>query len=153
MRQRFEEEARSDEAPDEIWCVLDHHERDAQIAEFRSSIAKVQARRPRDRIAVSKPCFEYWLLLHFEYITRAFHGVPGRSACCQVTEVLQGHLPNYRKNDQAIFRSVSNRTARAIANAKQGMNAGAPSFTEVGLLVERLETLRAPRPKSPAGRP
>lgn len=83
------------------------------------------------------PCFEYWLLLHFEYTTKAFLGTPGRSACRRVISELKRHLSDYEKNDPRLFVRLREQMPEAVARAKQGRKEGA-SFTDVGELVERL---------------
>ena len=89
------------------------------------------------RLVLSMPCFEYWLLLHFEYTTRAFLGTPGRSACSRVISELKRHLPDYEKNDPRLFVRLREQMPEAVARAKQGRKEGA-SFTDVGESVERL---------------
>jgi hypothetical protein len=49
----------SDDVYDDVWCVVD-------VDEFDVAKAVVAARRTRVKLAISNPCFEYWLLLHFE---------------------------------------------------------------------------------------
>ncbi|WET83152.1 RloB family protein [Amycolatopsis sp. QT-25] len=44
---------------DEVWCVVD-------VDEFDLDRAAATARRLRIELAISNPCFEFWLLLHFE---------------------------------------------------------------------------------------
>lgn len=45
---------------DEVWCVFD-------VDEFPDVTAAVEvARRANIHLAISNPCFEFWLLLHFE---------------------------------------------------------------------------------------
>lgn len=121
---------------DEVWCVLDHDDRDSGVAAFQSATS------PRVHLALSKPCFEYWLLLHFEFTTKPFAGIPGQSACVQVTKELKRHLPDYRKNDPGLFGRIANRVPAAVSNAKRAAESGASSSTDVWQLIERLERLR-----------
>ncbi|MFR9730818.1 RloB family protein [Saccharopolyspora sp. MS10] len=51
--------SRSPGAHDEIWCVVD-------VDQFDIDAARSAARAAGIKLAVSNPCFEYWLLLHFE---------------------------------------------------------------------------------------
>jgi hypothetical protein len=44
---------------DEVWCVVD-------VDDFDLVKAAATARKLRVNLAVSNPCFEFWLLLHFE---------------------------------------------------------------------------------------
>lgn len=50
---------RADGSYDEVWCVVD-------VDEFDVAKAVSTARRKEVSLAISNPCFEYWLLLHFE---------------------------------------------------------------------------------------
>lgn len=124
---------------DEVWCVVDDDERREDIASLREYLKRIQARKPSVRVclALSMPCFEYWLLLHFEYTTRAFLGTPGRSACRRVISELKRHLPDYEKNDPRLFVHLQERLPAAVARAKRGRAEGS-SFTDVGELVGRL---------------
>ena len=75
-----EQEGEQDSDLDEIWCVLDHDERDADIEGFCSWLARQphgEAGTVTVRAAISVPCFEYWLLLHFRYTNRSFRGTLG----------------------------------------------------------------------------
>ncbi|MGW4369639.1 RloB family protein [Nocardia takedensis] len=70
---------------DRIWCVLD-------VDEFDYSDAIRAARSVDIDLAVSNPCFEYWLLLHFEQYDSAlvsYKHVRGR---------LIKHVPSYDKS-------------------------------------------------------
>src|SRR3954451_12613066 len=49
--------ARSSREYDEIWCVVD-------VDNFDIGRAAESAQRQGVRLAVSHPCFEFWLLLH-----------------------------------------------------------------------------------------
>lgn len=131
---------------DEYWCVVDHDERKVEFERFLTQVKELQnlRSRPRIQLIVSRPCFEYWFLLHFEDTTRAFRGSPGGdSACNQVISKLQRHLPNYRKNDRQLFVRLHEHLPGALKRAKRERVEGA-SFTDVWKLVERLSTLADP---------
>ncbi|MGW0519325.1 RloB family protein [Crossiella sp. NPDC003009] len=76
-----------DQAPgafDEVWCVVDVDDFDIDPAVTAAASAEV-------RIAVSNPCFEYWLLLHFTDHTAALANYQ------QVLKCLRKHVPDYDK--------------------------------------------------------
>ena len=136
---------------DEIWCIVDHDERAEEIQGFRRWLKQnTRGKRGKKgaakvRAAISTPCFEYWLLLHFRYTSRPFHGTPGGpSACEQVIRELETHLGGYRKADAGTYDRCRNRISTAIRNAKRvrGLEgaSGAPS-TDVWKLVRRLQRL------------
>jgi hypothetical protein len=70
---------------DEVWCVVD-------VDEFTDlPRAMKNARDEGIRMAVSNPCFEVWLLLHFE---------EHRAHCASYKELLprlKKHMPGYSK--------------------------------------------------------
>ncbi len=53
------------------------------------------------QIIASTPCFEFWLLLHFEYCARPFRNA------AEVQQAIQNHLPEYQKNDRDIFSKTA----------------------------------------------
>ena len=127
---------------DEIWCVIDDDERGAAVTDFCNRVhALATSKTPRIRVAISNPCFEYWLLLHFNDTRKKYHGSPGRSACAQVIKELKSHLKDYEKNSRP-FEKIKDQMSVAIAPAKIPREEGASS-TEVGKLVERLLALAA----------
>ena len=65
---------------DQVWCVFDRD----QHANIHQAVN--MAKDNGIRIALSTPCFEVWLILHFEYTTRLFHD------CTEVIRRLNGHL-------------------------------------------------------------
>jgi len=71
---------------DEVWCVFD-------VDDFQADIEKalVMARRAKISLAISNPCFEFWLLLHFQDHTAWLNGADAAKVkLCQ-------HLPGYDK--------------------------------------------------------
>jgi hypothetical protein len=69
---------------DEVWCVVD-------VDEFDVAKAVVTARRVRVNLAISNPCFEYWLLLHFEACTAPL------TCYSDAATRLRRHIPEYDK--------------------------------------------------------
>ena len=102
------------------------------------------------RAAISTPCFEYWLLLHFTFTNKPFQGTPGGpSACQQVIRELETYIEDYRKADGGIYGRCREQLPTAIQNAKRNPRSGRSSSTDVWKLVERLQELRAMRRKRP----
>ena len=90
----------------------------------------------------SVPCFEFWLLLHFEDI-QAFHerGV--------IYNWLKVHLPRYEKGQEDTYTSTSARVAAATDRAVNlrrhySANHGSEPFTEMDVLVGFLRSLGNP---------
>jgi hypothetical protein len=64
---------------DEVWCVFDVDEFDDDI-----KTATENARRAEISLAISNPCFEFWLLLHFKEHTAWLNGAgAAKSALCR----------------------------------------------------------------------
>lgn len=135
-----DEARRDDPGLDEIWCVLDHDGRDEEVRRFFvwHERARKSRRGPKIEAVVSDPCFEYWLLLHFEYTTRPFDKVGG---CEQATRMLRRYANDYRKGDRRFFESLSDLRDTAIRNAERAARAGRSPATDVGRLIKRLRDL------------
>lgn len=115
---------------DEVWCVfdVDVHARLARALE-RARTASIQ-------VAVSNPCFELWLLLHF--VDQAGALSPRR-----VSERLRKHLPGYQK--QVRFRDCADGYSDAVIRARslderhsRNERSGANPSTGVYRLTERV---------------
>lgn len=90
---------------DEIWLVID---RDTWAKE---KLAAVHAgcREKGFGLAVSNPCFEYWLLLHFD----DGHGAGTANTSCSR---LKAHLPDYEKgrvNERKLQEGINQAIERA----------------------------------------
>jgi len=130
----------NDPGLDEIWCVLDHDGREEEVRQFAVWYERASKRRggPRIEAVISDPCFEYWLLLHFEYTTRPFDKVGG---CEQATRMLRRHVNDYRKGDRRFFESLRGLRDTAIENAERASGAGPSPGTDIGRLAQRLREL------------
>ena len=88
----------------------------------------------------SVPCFELWLLLHFEDVMAPVHRT-------QVFARLRTHLPEYDKGQGGHFAATRHRldvaTARASARAAQTTpHNGHEPYTDMHTLVSRLVNLK-----------
>ncbi|MDE2988503.1 MAG: RloB family protein [Chloroflexota bacterium] len=130
----------NDPGLDEIWCVLDQDGREEEVRQFAAWHDRTSRRRggPRIEAVISDPCFEYWLLLHFEYTTRPFDKVGG---CEQSTRMLRRHVNDYRKGDRRFFESLRGLRDTAIENAERAARAGPSPGTDIGRLIQRLREL------------
>lgn len=64
-------------------------------------------------LVVSNPCFEYWLLLHFEETSK----LKSLNNCGKCKTRLRKHLPNYRK--RLVMRNLERSIVDAISRAEQ----------------------------------
>lgn len=94
--------------PFEAWLVVDRNNwTDDQL----QSLQNWQLKKLERSLAVSNPCFEFWLLLHFE-------DGKGVSATQECVRRLRKHLPAYNKHiDSAKF--TQNRISDAIRRARR----------------------------------
>ena len=115
---------------DEVWCVFDVDEF-VDVAE-----AVVAARRGNIKVAVSNPCFELWLLLHFAPQTAH---IPTYR---KLLPLLQKHVPGYDKARVDFARYADGRAAaaeRARGLDPTGERHERNPSTNVWRLVERME--------------
>ena len=129
---------------DAVWCVFDHDDQ----PHFDGASQKAKANGLR--LARSWPCFEYWLLLHFEYTRKPYAGTHHQSSCAACIKDLRKHLRKYEKSDEGLFAMTHSRLCGAVDNAKQARkdakDTGATSpSTEVHELVAELLALAAKR--------
>lgn len=84
---------RSREEDDELWLMLDtdHYTSQRHIKSFMAAIKRAKLKGVK--IALSKPCFEIWLLLHHVEET----AVTGLPDAVEVEELLRATLGEYNK--------------------------------------------------------
>lgn len=117
-KQLYREEQRKQIPFDRAYCVFD---KDTHST-YDQAITASQSAKPKDTFYVinSVPCFEFWLLLHFDFTTQPFYGTIGaKAACDQVQEKLKQYIPNYAKGDSGHFDALINALPRAIKHSKQ----------------------------------
>lgn len=90
---------------DEVWCVVD-------VDQFDLESAMALAKHEAVHLAVSNPCFEYWLLLHFEACTAPL------SCYDEVAKRLAKHHPDYCKS-ALNFGDFADRVDDAVKRAKR----------------------------------
>jgi len=115
---------------DEVWCVFDVD------AHEHVPDAKQKAGANKINLAISNPCFELWLLLHFQDQRAHIERHPVQSAC-------RDHMPRYDKEVpfELVFPHYREAVERALAldswQQDQGRPGGNPS-TGVHRLTERI---------------
>ena len=127
------------DADDERWLVLDV---DRQRGQFLDEVTQV-ARESGYGLAVSNPCFELWLLLHFQ------DAGPSDTDCAAVTERLRPHVGGHNKARLRLGAYTPDRTHEAVARARSlegERDVRWPSCpgTHVFKVVERLLRLLTP---------
>jgi hypothetical protein len=117
-------------AYDDVWCVFDVD------THPRLTAARAAATEAGIHLAISNPCFELWLLLHFT--PHAAHATPAGAR-----RLIRNHLPEYDKHlrfeDLADGYDDAVKRAEALDrhHASLGQEGGNPS-TGVHRLTERI---------------
>ncbi|VAX38888.1 hypothetical protein MNBD_PLANCTO02-2826 [hydrothermal vent metagenome] len=118
---------------DAIWCVFD-------VDTHPNIPAAINMAGDNDiELAISNPCFELWLLLHFQE-------QPGMQDCNKLASMIKKHLSSYsKKNKHVDYLDYSAGYDDAVKRAKQlETNAGDEEWkrnptTGVYLLTEKIK--------------
>lgn len=98
---------------DKIYCVFDR-DGHTSFGEAREKL-KGMARRKKKPLpideAISIPCFEVWVLLHFEKTDAPFEN------CETVIDRVRTHLPGYEKANAVIAKQLFAKVGTAMGNA------------------------------------
>jgi hypothetical protein len=96
---------------------------------------------------ISVPCFEVWVLLHFQYSTAPFAKAGANSSCDQVLRELKKHFADYQKGHVNVYDKLASRLGDAMKHAARlakhndGTGSKNPA-TQMHVLVEYLRTLK-----------
>jgi hypothetical protein len=117
-REAEEKAAREEDenlAYDSVWCVFDI-DKHPNVAD-----SKEMARDNGIDLAISNPCFELWLLLHFR-------DYPGMQSHTKIQKMLAEYVPGYNKHDdyETYSASYPQAVARASKMDKDAENAHEP---------------------------
>lgn len=105
-RELVEEAVKAREIPkDAAWVVFDKNGYTMHAEAFNKAKSK------NIKIAFSSISFEFWVLIHFKYTTRAFHKA---SALIKYLEKSFG----YNKSDKDIFKKLQDKTEIAAKHAR-----------------------------------
>jgi hypothetical protein len=113
---------------DQVWCVFDVDDYDVERAVSHAGRSGVET-------AVSHPCFELWLLLHFRDHTAHAEGYR------QLLPLLKKHVPRYRKEKlefQDFHGGLGDAVVRARGMAVRGREHVVNPATGVWALVGRI---------------
>lgn len=132
---------------DQIFCVFDRDQH-ADFERARTRIRTLAARRARPlpmAEAVSIPCFEFWILLHYEKTDASF------ATCDEVIRRIRNqHVSGYTKADAAFCRSLMSRLNVALANADwleaRAQDNGYDPYTTAYEVIRFLQAAEGPGP-------
>lgn len=140
---------KQDDGYDQVYCVFDRD----QHPTFSDALQKAKSKKIE--VIVSIPCFEYWLLLHFEYIASPFQAAQG-SDCEQVIRALKEKWSDYEKGKYFIKKhfpkTLKDKQSAAIKNAKkrekecqhENILENKNPYTQMHLLIEYLSKIKEP---------
>jgi hypothetical protein len=104
---------------DRAYCVFDR-DGHANYGQALQRVAQSDLSKTGRLVAIpSVPCFEIWVLLHFNYSTTAYNTVGQESACARVIREVKKHLPKYAKGYASVFDELESRMEQAIKHAMQ----------------------------------
>lgn len=138
----MKKEQKQGEKFDKIYCVFDRDEHQ----DFDP--AREWARRKNMHCAWSWPCFEYWLVLHFEYCRSPFSPTQSRTSAQNCVKRLKEHFLDYEKGQKNVFSLLIEQLDTAKQHAQRAwLDAEATAepnpSTKVHGLVEYLQTLKS----------
>ncbi len=127
-KEKRQEEIQRGDVYNRIYCVFDKDEHST----FEETKQKILRYRPNNLFipCISISCFEYWILLHYEYSTRPYHRKGDKSPCHCVIDDLKKYIPDYEKNRRGIFQEIEPKTKFAIANSKRIQTQNAETGTD-----------------------
>lgn len=128
---RFEQESDFDR----IYCVFDRD----QHQDYQKALERIRSKKLRKRngnLAVfravtSVPCFEYWLLLHYDCHTAPFHSTQTRSPCeAVIAKLKQGPIHDYEKKLRGVYERTKPKMQQARENAEKAVEAARAAGTD-----------------------
>ncbi len=141
---------------DRVYCVFDRDEH----ATYDEAINSILTATPKDVFFAipSNPCFEIWLLFHFNNSSKPYVRTGKRSPGQNAEQDLKVYMPNYQKGDATIYHQLKRQNKNidiAIANARQVNDAShAAGFdnpsTSIPDLIEYLRNLKKDKVNSPS---
>lgn len=130
---------------DRVYCVFD---KDRHVT-YDETLASIVSKKPSSTFyaTTSVPCFEYWLLLHFEYTTKPYARAGSSSVGNEVLKKLVAVMPDYEKGGKKLFSSLFEQLEFAKSNAARALQEANDNHTDnpstnVHELVEYLQNIK-----------
>ena len=92
---------------DEIFCVFDIDNTNQKTLRKAVDLSK----KHKIKLITSNPCFEYWILCHFEKYS---HPIKSN----EIITKLKKKFKRYKKGDPELYNSIRGKTNEAIKNVK-----------------------------------
>jgi hypothetical protein len=126
---------RTGKSYDRVYCVVDIDGKNG-INEFIAKATKTKIGNAQFKCIHSMPCFEFWILCHFDQCLKPFKNCP------DVVRTVRKHIPNYDKtqchiniDENIIKKAIDN--SYAILKSHQQTGSSNP-LTHVHVVVEDL---------------
>jgi hypothetical protein len=121
---------KSNNSYDHVYCVFDK-DRHTNYADALLLIKKSHIKGISIHAITSVPCFEYWILLHFEHTSRPYRTKGKKSPSEQlVSEIKNNWIKNYSKGHKTIFDDTKKHLDIAITRAKRVQQTQAANDTD-----------------------
>lgn len=141
----FSRSRKEGDAYDRVYCVFDRD----QHACFDATVQAVAGLKPKNVFfaITTTPCFEFWLLLHFDYYSTPYQATANKSSCDNANSKLKSRWADYGKNKRGIYAFNKDKMQTAIINAKrlgnENLTTGSNNpQTNMHDLVEYLQSIR-----------
>lgn len=115
---------------DRVYCIFDK-DGHTKYQETKGDIKQIKKLKSVYYYAFSKPCFEFWLLLHFKKTDRPFINFDE----LRRYKDFKKYFPNYKKSE-IIFDDLKDKIPTACQNSKDNPH------TNVNELVEYLQNIK-----------
>lgn len=130
---------------DRIFCVFDKDQHET----YQTALDKIKSlpRKIKIEAITSVPCFEFWILLHFENTVRPYEAMGNSSICDQVVRDLRRHIREYEKGMKDVFDRtypyVDEATSRAALRESRCNEDGTDNpSTKVHRLVSYMRNIK-----------
>lgn len=139
---RLHEEASEDSEVGSVWALIDIE--GSPTVQASALQAKEDGEQQGVSVALSKPCFEVWTLLHLEH-TGAYFADCNAVLSRVKTQWRKRFGQDFGKKTQANYSRIIKDRSVAAQRARQhhSRNHGDPSWTEVYLLISEIDDLVA----------
>lgn len=136
----YAKEKHNREDYDRIYCVFDK-----EHANHNKVVEEIKKQNSFYGI-ISCPCFEYWILLHFEYSTSPYYASGQKTPADQIISyITKKHIKNYHKSKMNIYEVTKKHLKKAIENNKKLQKQQKNNFDNPSAnmyeLIEYLESL------------
>jgi hypothetical protein len=118
--QLYKDMTKEGETVEGIFCVFD---KDNHESFFRACALIEKSKKENMPITAvfSIPCFEYWLLLHFQYNRAPFQGKGNASIAGVVCKQVQAHIKGYTKGAKGLYAKLKCKQADAISHSQRAI--------------------------------